>query len=209
MDITAVRVIRPKDRTSPVLCFADISIDSGVQLRDARLLRPREEGGKPLLRMPSQQNKNGAFRDVYNPIVNEAREQMTAAVMAALKEAEEADKNDYTATFEPSTKLPEFSSIRIRRLDDDRPVKAFVSCIMDNAVALNRMAIVLDDATKMLRVSMPNHNIVRTGGFASYYRMQKQEYSLLYNAIMKAYTESENEDAASGAAEDAEETAAS
>lgn len=197
MDITSVRVIRPKDRTSPVLCFADISIDSGVQLRDARLLRPRQEGGKPMLRMPSQQNKNGERRDVYNPIVNEAREQMTAAVMTALKEAEEADKNDYTATFEPSTKLPEFSSVRIRKLEDSRQVKAFVSCIMDDAIALNRMAIVLDENTKMLRVSVPNHNIVRTGGFASYYRMQKQEYGLLYNAVMEAYTAAENEAAAS------------
>ena len=44
MTITKIRVIRPKDRTSPVLAYANVEIDESVTLRDMRLLRSAEEG---------------------------------------------------------------------------------------------------------------------------------------------------------------------
>lgn len=49
------------------------------------------------------------------------------------------------------------------------------------------MAIVLDEDTKLLRVVPPNR-IIPNGGYASYYRMLKEPYKQLYEAIMGAYT---------------------
>lgn len=188
MDITAVRVIRPKDRTSPVLCFADISIDTGLQLRDMRLLRNREEGGPPLLRMPTQRTRAGERRDVFNPISTEVRTQMTAAVVQALKDAEEAGVNERTTEFSVEPHFPQFTNAHVRRFPQNRQLKAFASCIVDDAVALNRMAILLDEDTKMFRVSMPKRESGRASGTVSYYRMQLEEYQSLYGVLMDEYT---------------------
>ena len=64
MTITKVRVIRPKDRTSPVLAFANVELNGSVTLRDMRLLRSSEEGGAPRLKMPTKQSKSGVYRQL-------------------------------------------------------------------------------------------------------------------------------------------------
>lgn len=188
MKITSIRVIRPKDRTSPVLAYADVELSTGIQLRDMRLLRRRSEDEPPLLRMPSKPSKNGVSRDIYNPITKEAREELTQAVIKALQQAVEQNVNDLTVSFEEAATTPMFGNIHIHRFPHNRQLKAFASCVVDGEIALNRLAVVLDEETKALRLTMPNHTIVRTGGFASYYRMNPDSYKLLYEEVMGAYT---------------------
>ena len=99
MTITKVRVIRPKDRTSPVLAFANVELNGSVTLRDMRLLRSSEEGGAPWLKMPTKQSKSGVYRDIYNPISAEARQTMTEAVVKCLQQAIDDDKNEAELSF--------------------------------------------------------------------------------------------------------------
>ena len=144
MTITKVRVIRPKDRTSPVLAFANVELNGSVTLRDMRLLRSSEEGGAPRLKMPTKQSKSGVYRDIYNPISAEARQAMTEAVVKCLQKAVDEDKNDAELTFEVEPGEVEFSGLRIRRFPNNRQLKAFASCLVDGDVAIHRIAVILD-----------------------------------------------------------------
>lgn len=188
MTITKIRVIRPKARTSPVLAYANVEIDGSVTLRDMRLLRSAEEGGIPWLKMPTKQSKTGVYRDIYNPINNEARQAMSAAVVDCLQEAIDEDKNEMEVVLEAEAAEPVFSGFHIHRFPENRQMKAFASCLVDESIALNRIAIVLDADTKALRLTMPNHNIAKTGAYASYYRLTPEAYQKLYTQVMEEYS---------------------
>lgn len=188
MTITKVRVIRPKDRTSPVLAFANVELNGSVTLRDMRLLRSSEEGGAPRLKMPTKQSKSGMYRDIYNPISAEARQTMTEAVVKCLQKALDEDKNETELTFEVEPGEVEFSGLRIRRFPNNRQLKAFASCLVDGDVAIHRIAVILDMDTKALKLTMPNHDIAQSGAYASYYRLTPEAYQKLYNQVMEEYS---------------------
>lgn len=188
MTITKVRVIRPKDRTSPVLAFANVELNGSVTLRDMRLLRSSEEGGAPRLKMPTKQSKSGVYRDIYNPINAEARQAMTDAVMKCLQKAVDEDKNEMEMEFEAATGEVEFSGLRVRRFPNNRQLKAFASCLIDGDIAIHRIAVILDMDTKALKLTMPNHDIAQSGAYASYYRLTPEAYQKLYNQVMEEYS---------------------
>lgn len=188
MTITKIRVIRPKDRTSPVLAFADVELDGSVTLRDMRLLKSSEPGGEPWLKMPTKQTKAGTYQDVYNPINVETRKAMTAAVVSCLQLAIEADKNEMEMETGAEAAEPVFSGVRVRRFQNNREMRALVSVLVDESVALNRIAILLDEETKALKLSMPNHDIGTSGAFISYFRTTPGAYQKLYKTIMEAYS---------------------
>lgn len=96
---------------------------------------------------------------------------MTAAVIDCLQQAIDEDKNEMEVTLEAEATEPVFSDFRIHRFPGNRQMKVFISCLADEAIALNRIAIDLDAVTKALRLTMPNHNITKTGAFASCYRL--------------------------------------
>lgn len=188
MMFTSVRVIRPKDRSLAVQAYAEASLDNGVQLRDMRLTKSRTEPDKYLLWMPSTKSKRGISSDVYNPISNEAREELTNAIVDALQQAIDKNVNELTVenkAVEP--RPPRFSNVHIHKFPENTKLKAFASCTMDGAVALNRIAIILDPTTKALQLTMPNHTVVRSPNIVSYYRMTKESYKLLYETVMAAY----------------------
>lgn len=188
MTITKVRVIRPKDRTSPVLAFANVELNGSVTLRDMRLLRSSEEGGAPRLKMPTKQSKSGAYRDIYNPISAEARQVMTDAVMKCLQKAVDEDKNEMEMEFEAAAGEVEFSGLRVRRFPNNRQLKAFASCLVDGDIAIHRIAVILDMDTKALKLTMPNHDIAQSGAYASYYRLTPEAYQKLYGQVMEEYS---------------------
>ena len=188
MTITKVRVIRPKDRTSPVLAFANVELNGSVTLRDMRLLRSSEEGGAPRLKMPTKQSKSGVYRDIYNPINAEARQAMTDAVMKCLQKAVDEDKNEMEMEFETAAGEVEFSGLRVRRFPNNRQLKAFASCLVDGDIAIHRIAVILDMDTKALKLTMPNHDIAQSGAYASYYRLTPEAYQKLYNQVMEEYS---------------------
>lgn len=196
MVISSVKVIRPRDRASSVLAFADMTIDGGVTFRSMRLIRSAAEDGRPILRMPRVELKSGMHQDVYNPVSAEVRTQMTDAVIAALEGAEAAGVNDFTLEFDVEPAQPDFSRIRIRKFPGNRTVKAFTSCILDESIAMNRMAILLDEETKALRISMPSYPSPRGSGNTSFYRLQQEQYGLLYNGMMEAYAAPDEEESA-------------
>lgn len=188
MTITKVRVIRPKDRTSPVLAFANVELNGSVTLRDMRLLRSSEEGGAPRLKMPTKQSKSGVYRDIYNPINAEARQAMTDAVMKCLQKAVDEDKNEMEMEFEAATGEVDFSGLRVRRFPNNRQLKAFASCLVDGDIAIHRIAVILDMDTKALKLTMPNHDIAQSGAYASYYRLTPEAYQKLYSQVMEEYS---------------------
>lgn len=188
MTITKVRVIRPKDRTSPVLAFANVELNGSVTLRDMRLLRSSEEGGAPRLKMPTKQSKSGVYRDIYNPINAEARQAMTDAVMKCLQKAVDEDKNEMEMEFETAAGEVEFSGLRVRRFPNNRQLKAFASCLVDGDIAIHRIAVILDMDTKALKLTMPNHDIAQSGAYASYYRLTPEAYQKLYSQVMEEYS---------------------
>lgn len=188
MTITKVRVVRPKDRTSPVLAFANVELNGSVTLRDMRLLRSSEEGGAPRLKMPTKQSKSGVYRDIYNPINAEARQAMTDAVMKCLQKAVDEDKNEMEMEFETAAGEVEFSGLRVRRFPNNRQLKAFASCLVDGDIAIHRIAVILDMDTKALKLTMPNHDIAQSGAYASYYRLTPEAYQKLYSQVMEEYS---------------------
>ena len=188
MTITKVRVVRPKDRTSPVLAFANVELNGSDTLRDMRLLRSSEEGGAPRLKMPTKQSKSGVYRDIYNPINAEARQAMTDAVMKCLQKAVDEDKNEMEMEFETAAGEVEFSGLRVRRFPNNRQLKAFASCLVDGDIAIHRIAVILDMDTKALKLTMPNHDIAQSGAYASYYRLTPEAYQKLYSQVMEEYS---------------------
>lgn len=192
MNIISTRVIRPKDRSSVVLANVEITFDTGIKLLNMHLFKPRNEGGSNFLKMPTITTQTGAVRGVYNPTSQEMREKMTKAAEAALAQAVEAGVNDFTATFEemdPETyRVPKFSNFQIHWFDNDKPVRAFVSLLMDDCIALNRLAVVRDENTQMLAVRIPTHPLQRGRRQIGYYRIQGSAYDQLYNQVIEAYS---------------------
>lgn len=191
MVITSVRVIRPKNRSLPILAYADITLDTGILLRGIQLHRGQTEDTPFTLRMPSQQSRSGAVRNIFHPINKETRDQLTEAVVAAYTQAEEKDVNEHTLTFDVTPSTPEFGQFRIHKFTDYQQLKGFASCVLDGAIALNCIAIILDSETKMLRVSPPTHYAARVDGHVSYYRLPADEFKRLYEDIMAAYADAD------------------
>lgn len=185
MNITSIRIVRPKDRTSSVLAYVDIEISGSVTLRAIRMVKNKQD--EYLLRMSGHKSKNGTYRDMFNPISTPARDEMTAAVVRVFEQAVEQDVNELKVQVAEVTAPPAFTNIHIHRFPQNRHLKAFASCLLNGEIALNRLAIVLDNETQMLRLSMPSFEIARTGGFASYYRLNAESYKALYDAVISAY----------------------
>lgn len=192
MKIISTRVIRPKDRSSAVLANVEITFDTGIKLLNMHLLKSRKEGTPNYLKMPSITTQNGHVRSVYNPITNELRPLMTKAAEDALAQAVAAGVNDFTATFEEmgpeSYRTPTFSNIQVHWFDNDKPVRAFASLLMDDCIAINRLAVVRDQNTKMLTVRIPTHPFQNKGKQIGYYRIQGAAYDQLYEQVMAAYS---------------------
>lgn len=193
MDIISTRVIRPKDRESQVLANVEVTFDTGISLLNMHLLKARKEGAPNYLKMPSVTTQTGGVHGVYNPITREMREKMTEAAEAALAQAVEAGVNDFTATFvemKPEAyRAPKFSDFQLHWFDNDKPVRAFVSLLMDDCIALNRLVVVRDVNTKMLTVRIPMHPLPRRRRQIGYYRIQGAAYDQLYNQVMPAIIE--------------------
>lgn len=188
MEFKDIRIVRPKDRTSPVLAFADVSLTNGVQLCDMRLMKNTADETKYILRMPMKASKRGHYLAVFNPIDNKVTKQLLEAVVDAYQKTVEQNKNEFTVSFETEPTEPEFSQIHVYRFARNRQLKALVSCVMDNSIQLNRMAIMLNEDTKGLQLVMPGRIVTKTGRFTSYYRMDRDHYKQLYEAVMSAYT---------------------
>ena len=192
MNIISTRVIRPKDRSSVVLANVEITFDTGIKLLNMHLFKPRNEEGANYLKMPTITTQPGVVRGVYNPTSQEMREKMTKAAEAALAQAVEADVNDYTAVFEElapeAYRAPKFSNFYIHWFDNDKPVRAFVSLLMDDCIALNRLAVIRDPDTQMLAVRIPKHPIQKGRRQVGYYRIQGSAYDQLYSQVIAAYS---------------------
>lgn len=193
MEIVSTRVIRPKNREARALANVEITFDNGVTLLDMHLLKPREEGGAYYLRMPSIQTQKGHFVNVYHPISKKLRRKMTDAAKEALDQAVEAGVNDFTVTNPDiqASMMPELSDIKIHWFDNDKPVRAFVSLLMDGEVVLNRMAIVRDPDSRMLVVRIPTHMIQHRRNPIGYYKIYGDAYDQLYKQVMEAYANRE------------------
>lgn len=190
MEIVSVRVIRPKNREAKSLANVEITFDTGITLLDMHLLKPREEGGPNYLRMPSIATQSGNFMDIYHPISKGARKMMTEAANEALRQAVEAGVNELTVTFkEASGRAPEFSDIKVHRFDNDKPVRAFASLLMDGEIVLNRLAVVRDEDTQMLVVRIPTHTFPRGKYRIGYYKIYGNAYDQLYSQVMGAYAD--------------------
>lgn len=195
MEIISVRVIRPKDREARSLANVEITFDTGITLLDMHLLRPREEGEENYLRMPAITMPSGRLMNIYHPISKEVRAQMTEAANEALRQAVEAGVNDFTAIFEKvaegEERAPEFSDIRIHWFDNDKPVRAFASLLMDGEIVLNRMAVVRDENTQMLTVRIPTHALPKRRWRIGYYKIYGAAYDQLYKQVLEAYANRE------------------
>lgn len=192
MNIISTRVIRPKDRSSVVLANVEITFDTGIKLLNMHLFKPRNEEGANYLKMPTITTQTGVVRGVYNPTSQEMREKMTKAAEAALAQAVEAGVNDYTAVFEElapeAYRAPKFSNFYIHWFDNDKPVRAFVSLLMDDCIALNRLAVVRAPDTQMLAVRIPKHPIQKGRRQVGYYRILGSAYDQLYSQVIAAYS---------------------
>ena len=192
MNIISTRVIRPKDRSSVVLANGEITFDTGIKLLNMHLFKPRNEEGANYLKMPTITTQTGVVRGVYNPTSQEMREKMTKAAEAALAQAVEAGVNDFTAVFEEmdpeAYRAPKFSNFYIHWFDNDKPVRAFVSLLMDDCIALNRLAVIRDPDTQMLAVRIPKHPIQKGRRQVGYYRIQGSAYDQLYSQVIAAYS---------------------
>lgn len=85
MDITNVRITKNSSilKDSNIKGFVSIVIDDAIAVNGIRLI----EGKKGVfLSFPDRKNKNGEYSDIAFPINNDAREQITDAVLKAYKE---------------------------------------------------------------------------------------------------------------------------
>lgn len=85
MEITNVRITKNSSilKDSKIRGFVSITIDNAIAINGIRVI----EGKKGMfLSFPDRKNKNGEYSDIAFPINNEAREQITEAVMKAYKE---------------------------------------------------------------------------------------------------------------------------
>lgn len=191
--IIECRVIRPKDRTSPVLATVEVLFDSGLRLVNMHLLRPADEGKKNRLKMPSVTTRTERNIPAYFPLNQEARDAMFRAAEAALAEAVEMDINDHTKQFEPlaageEPRMPEFSNLRMHHFPvNANPVRAIFSVTVDKEVTLNRIVIVKDPETQMFSMRLPKFSMQSGRRQARYFRLRPGTYDELYNLAMEAY----------------------
>lgn len=187
MTINSVRVIRPKRESksgrAPV-AHVHMEIDGGTAFRGMALMK-RKNGY--MLVMPSVERRDGSTQYLYHPISQEARKQMTDAVVAAYEEMEKQNLRDYTMSFEEGG-ATEFSSVEVRRYDRYRDLKGSASVVVDSAIVLNRIAILSDEMTGALRLEMPHREFARFGSRQAYFRFTQEDYMRLYHLVMDAYT---------------------
>lgn len=188
MTINSVRVILPKrtptSHRSPI-AHVHMEIDNGIPLRGMTLRKKKD--GSYMLVMPAIQLENNSMLYFYHPVNQEVRDQMTEAVVAAYEEMLEKSLHDHTKTFDEGG-VADFTSVTVRRFDRYRELKGSASVVLDEALVMNRIAILIDEATGALRMGMPYREFSRFGSRQAYFRFPSEDYMRLYHLVMANYT---------------------
>ncbi|WP_289026460.1 hypothetical protein [uncultured Flavonifractor sp.] len=199
-NIVECRVIRPKDRESAVRATVEILLDSGIRLANMHLLKPREGRDRDRLTMPCVKTKTGAVIPAYSPTIQETRQAMLAAAEETLAEAERAGTNDYTKVYlemgPESRRVPQFTNLQMHKFpENDNPVRAVFSVMLDKEFSLNRIVVVKDPETQMLAVRLPRFQFLNGHRTMQYFRLPADDFETVYAMAMEKYLEREKETA--------------
>lgn len=188
MTINSVRVILPKhaptSHRSPI-AHVHMEIDNGIMLHGMALRKKKD--GSYMLVMPAIQLENNSLLYYYHPINQEIRDQMTNAVVTTYEEMLEQSLHDYKKVFDEGGTV-EFSSVTVRRFDHYRALKGSASVVLDDALMVNRIAVLIDEPTGALRLEMPYREFARFGSRQAYFRFPAEDYMRLYRVVMDNYT---------------------
>lgn len=191
MNITSVQVTRPKNRKSPILAFAVVAMNNGLELRDLRLVE-NQKTHEPLLLMPVIVTKSGKEQTLMNPLNSETRKMLTDAVVDVYNQAVTQDINylEYISGDAPPSYLPEVTDIQVHRFRENRQLKGVATCVLDGSIILRRIAIVLNPETQEFSMVMPRRNNLYTKGVVNYFRLSKEVFDHLYTKVLNVYTAS-------------------
>ena len=84
MKISDIRIKLVEKDDSKLKAFASITIDECFVVHDIRVIEGKEDF---FISMPSKKTPDGTYRDIVHPIVTETRNEMEAQIVAAYKEA--------------------------------------------------------------------------------------------------------------------------
>ncbi|MBR6779369.1 MAG: septation regulator SpoVG [Clostridia bacterium] len=84
MNITDIRIRLVNKDDSKLKAVASFTIDDAFIVHDVKII---EGTNGNFIAMPSKQAPNGEYKDIVHPKHNEAREQITAAVLEAFNQA--------------------------------------------------------------------------------------------------------------------------
>jgi len=85
LNITDIRIRLVSKDDSKLKAVASFTIDDAFIVHDVKII---EGTNGYFIAMPSKQAPNGAYKDIVHPKHNEAREQITSAVLEAFKKEE-------------------------------------------------------------------------------------------------------------------------
>ena len=114
---------------------------------------------------------------------------MSDAAIVAMKKANEADSDDFVYVMdEGAAAEPTVTSVRIRRMDNNRTIRAYTSIVIDDELCLNSLAISCQGDTSQYEVMLPTYVPFRRPNMAAmYYDIPDTLFPMFYAAITSAF----------------------
>ena len=188
LTISKVRVIRNKRDGVKRIASVHMTLGNGIILHNMGLMPSDRDDGPYFLQMPSVQSRSGRRYSVFFPLSNEVRQQMTAAATEAMEKANEAGANDFTYVLsEDTTTEPVITNVRIRKANGRRPIRAYATVVIDDALCLGSFAISCSEDTNQYEVGLPTYTAFRWSDTAAmHYEIPDSGFPAFYDKIMSA-----------------------
>ncbi len=84
LNITDVKIILPKSRTSKLCAIASLIIDDCFAIHDIKVIAGKRG---TFVAMPAVESSNGSFRDIAHPLDSDTRKTITERILDAYSRA--------------------------------------------------------------------------------------------------------------------------
>lgn len=176
-----------------VKASVSVVLDGAFVMRGISVVQ-KKTSSDLLVLMPVRKRPNGKISEYYHPVNSSARSELVRVVLDAYHKVEQNPETKII-WYDEAVTMPTISNIRIDEIPNDRLVKAVVTVVLDNAIALNQIRIIHDSELDKTWIAMPaKKTINETPGMSGetlyleyFHPISKEFRTIMTNTILSTF----------------------
>lgn len=157
----SIKVNEVNNGSENIRGIASVTLGDSFKLNNIKIMNDPREENKLFVAMPSVRDKEGEYKDIFNPTTKEFHDELYDNILKAYQELTDVQaKNSYQVEFDrKDTKMPDFT-VRVTPYERDGSTIKGLASINFNGMAVNNVSI--HQGKENLFVSMPSYKTNRT-----------------------------------------------